>query len=266
MSSYSSSQAELHQKLFKVRGGSLSMSPNALMIAESLAPKAGILTASALYFVSAPAVMNAIRKNDIGDLNPIPLTIMSIVSVAWLVYGLSIQDPYVVLSNIGGAIASTGFVFGLLPLLREKTKMLRKMQGVGLAGCAASLCLWSFLGLSNTSPSQISTTLGMFASALFIVMSGSPLSSIGEVVKTRDSSSILGPMTVAQVINSSLWTFYGFAVNNSFVYGPNSIALGLGLVQLGLKMMFPAKKPSIEITEIDYSSRPSRKRLIPQRA
>ncbi|KAL3932328.1 MAG: hypothetical protein SGBAC_010902 [Bacillariaceae sp.] len=235
------------------------------MIAKSLVPKVGIFSASVVYFAPTNAVVNAVRNNDIGDLNPIPLTIMSIVSVAWLVYGLSIQDPYVVLSNIGGAIGSIGFVFGLLPLLRDNTKLLRKMQGVGLVGCAASLCLWSFLGLSKLSARQISTTLGMYASALFIVMSGSPLFSIVAVVDSRDSSSISGALTVAQVINSSLWTFYGVAVQNSFVWGPNSIALGLGLVQLALKIMYPATRAPIEISEVDYSPpRPSGKKLISQ--
>jgi uncharacterized protein with PQ loop repeat len=129
----------------------------------------------------------------------------------------------VVLSNLPGCIASIGFVFGILPLLRDNTPKLRKTQAVGIAGSAAALCLWSFLGIAKASRTKISSSLGLFASALFIIMSGSPLSSIGKVIANKDSSTILGPLTIAQVLNSSLWSFYGVAVKNSFVWGPNAI-------------------------------------------
>ncbi|CAJ1953037.1 unnamed protein product [Cylindrotheca closterium] len=242
VSSTSSQRRQLDQKIQTLRGGSLSLSPGALQIAEKLAPKLGILTASALYLAPAGAVMNAVKKNDIGDLDPIPVTISSVVSVCWLVYGLSIQDPNVVLSNLLGCIGSIGFVFGILPLLRDNVKTLRKTQTVGIALSGATLCLWSFLGVTKASMAKVSDSLALFASGLFIVMSGSPLSSMGKVIAEKDSSSILGPLTVAQVINSSLWSFYGVAIKNSFVYGPNGIALVLGFAQLALKILYPANK------------------------
>ena len=69
-------------------GGNLALSPETVQMAETLAPKIGILTSTALYFAPAAAVLSAIQSDDIGDLNPLPLAIMSIVSVAWLAYGL----------------------------------------------------------------------------------------------------------------------------------------------------------------------------------
>jgi solute carrier family 50 protein (sugar transporter) len=207
----------------EIRGGALSLSPDALRLAQTLAPKVGIFTSSALYFAPASAVLAAIRSNDLGDLNPVPLAIMSIVSVAWLAYGVSVKDPYVALSNIGGCIGSIGYVLAILPLLQNDKPTLRMVQGLVLAGCAATLCLWTFLGLSGASMTKIGSVLGMFASGLFIILSGSPLSSIKSVIATKNSGSILGSLTVAQVVNTSLWTAYGLAIKNRFVWGPNLV-------------------------------------------
>jgi solute carrier family 50 protein (sugar transporter) len=89
---------------------------------------------------------------------------------------------------------------------------------------------------------QITSSLGMFASIISIILSASPLFTIQQVVSTRNSSSILGSLTMAQVVNALLWSMYGLAIRNAFVYGPNLIGLGLGLAQLALKITFPSKQ------------------------
>lgn len=215
-----------------------------MRLVETLVPKVGVLSSMFLYFAPAAAVLAAIQKDNIGDLNPFPLAIMSIVSVSWLAYGLSARNSYLALSNIGGCVASIGYVVGVLPLLAAKTqkKQLRATQAVIFSGAAAVLGLWTFLGLSGAPPAKISYALGLFASSIFIVLAGSPLSAISTVLSTKDSGSILGTLTVAQCINTALWTAYGLAVKDRFVWGPNSIGLVLGLVQLVLKILYPAKK------------------------
>jgi solute carrier family 50 protein (sugar transporter) len=248
----------------EIRGGALSLSPDAVRLAQTLAPKVGIFTSSALYFAPATAVLAAIRSNDLGDLNPLPLAIMSIVSVAWLAYGVSVKDPYVAFSCIAGCIGSIGYVLAILPLLQNDKPTLRMIQGLLLAGYGATLCLWTFLGLSGASVAKIGSVLGMVASVLFIVFSGSPLSTIKSVIATQNSGSILGSLTVAQVVNTSLWTAYGLAIKDKFLWVPNIMVrisysidfkyingtfsnviflqgLGLGLVQLLLKIVFPAR-------------------------
>lgn len=222
-SSSAKTSSSSRNPLYRIRGGTqLKLSPEAVLLAETLAPKIGIATSTALYFAPAAAVLNAIKSDDKGDLNPLPLAIMATSSVAWLAYGLAARDPFVTLSNIAGAVASIGYVVGILPLLRER-KQLRQTQSVAMAGAAVSLGLWTFLGLTSTSAAKMSSTLGIFASALFIVLSGSPLSTIRTVVRTRNSSSILGPFMAAQCVNTFLWSTYGLAVKDRYVHIEKSI-------------------------------------------
>jgi solute carrier family 50 protein (sugar transporter) len=229
------------------------MSLSFLSLAETLAPRIGIFTSTGLYCSPAVAVLAAIRTGDLADLNPLPLGIMSISAIAWLVYGLSIQDPYVILSNIVGCIVSISYVVGILPLIKER-KQLRSTQIVVISGAASLLCLWTYLALAasnNSMPlTKISSFLGLFASGLFCIFSASPLTTIRSVIRTKNSSSILGPFTAAQVTDCALWSAYGLAAKDIFVWGPTVIGLGLGFAQLALKLLFPSSKKTIGKTVI----------------
>jgi solute carrier family 50 protein (sugar transporter) len=209
-------------------------------LAKTVAPRLGIFTSTALYLSPMASFLSAVKSKSIGELNPLPLNLMAIVSIAWLAYGLCVRDPFVALSNILGCVVSIGYVVGVLPLLTGDDK-LRFNQGVLIGGAAVSLGLWTFLSLSNIPVFHMGNALGMYASVLFVVFCFSPLSSIGTVLKKKDSASILGPLTLTQVVNTSLWSAYGLAIGDSFVWGPNLVGLGLGLVQLALKLVFPSK-------------------------
>ena len=218
-------------------GNPLEMMPNPLI--SSLIPRLGVITSTLLYFSPMAAVRAASRDGSLGDLNPIPLALMAVASMCWLVYGLSIRNPFVALSNLPGCVAAIWYSTAVLPLL--KGSQLKTMQNTVVALSAMVVSLWTYLSLSNTPIAQVQSMLGLFASGLFIVLSGSPLSTIKTVLSTRNAGSILSSLTIAQVTNTALWSAYGFAIGDKFVYGPNLAGLGFGLVQLVLKLLFASK-------------------------
>jgi solute carrier family 50 protein (sugar transporter) len=232
----------------KVRGGDstlLKMLPNPSLevltspLVLSLIPKIGIITSTLVYFSPMAAVRAASMNRSLEDLNPSPLVIMSVSSICWLAYGLSVRDPFVTLSNVPGSIASIWYVTAVLPLLSGR--QLQTTQNTIVLLTAMTINLWTYLSLSNKPMVQVRSMLGLFASALFVVLSGSPLSTITTVLKTRNSGSILTKLTMAQITNTALWSAYGLAIKDKFVYGPNLIGLFFGLAQLVLKITFPSK-------------------------
>ena len=92
------------------RGGSSLEMSSASSIVTTLVPRIGILTSTLLYFSPFTAVRQASSSDSLNDLNPVPLAIMAVSSLCWLVYGLSVRDPYVTLSNVPGCIASIWYV------------------------------------------------------------------------------------------------------------------------------------------------------------
>ena len=132
------------------------------------------------------------------------------------------------------------FLDPILPLLKGGDQ-LQTTQKTVVALSALTINLWTYLSLTNKSMVQITQMLGSYASLLFVVLSSSPLSTIKTVLSSRSSGSILGYLTMAQVTNCSLWSIYGLAIKDKFVYGPNLIGLGFGIIQLILKLAFPSK-------------------------
>ncbi|KAL3805082.1 hypothetical protein HJC23_003310 [Cyclotella cryptica] len=223
-----------------IRGGSTSLQTSFTNdLVTTLIPRIGVLTSTLLYFSPYATVKKATTIDSIGELNPIPLAIMAVSSLCWLAYGLSIRDAYVTLSNVPGCVVSIWYVTSLLPLL--KGKILRTTQTAVVALSAATISLWTWLSLSNKAMSKVSSALGLYASFLFIILSASPLATIKTVIEAKNSNSILTPLTLAQVTNTALWSAYGLAIQDKFVWGPNVTGLGFGIIQLLLKILFPSK-------------------------
>lgn len=205
------------------------------------APAMGVVTSNALYFSALPAVLAARKTGSLGAFNPLPSAIMVLSVIAWLCYGLAVGNPWIVASNLPGAGAVLTTFVSMLPLMPTDDEALLPVQGTLVGGALATLSLWTYLVFSGAGAALRAQYIGYFASALFVALAASPLSTIRTVVATRDAASIYAPLTAAQCANTLLWTLYGvFAAKDVFVYGPNGVGLALGLMQLVLKLLYPS--------------------------
>ena len=88
--------------------------------------------------------------------------------------------------------------------------------------------------------------LGNYATALCVILFASPLSTVGRVLKERSAASIYAPSAVCQAVNGALWTAYGlFGIGDVYVWGPNATGLGLALLMLALKLVFPGPRSKV---------------------
>ena len=206
------------------------------------APAMGIVTSNALYFSALPEVLRARKAGDLGPFNPLPSTIMVLSVLSWLQYSLVVGNPWILASNLPGAAAVIMTFVVMLPLMGKDHKALDACQLTFVGGAMATLCLWTYLVFGGVASALRAQFIGYFASAIFVVLAASPLSTIRTVISTRDSASIYAPLTLAQCANTLLWTVYGaMAAKDIFVWGPNGIGLALGVVQIVLKALFPSK-------------------------
>lgn len=127
----------------------------------------------------------------------------------------------------------------------RKSKTLILTQATILLSIASTLGLWAILGLMTAGATNgmynigglefgmgfssmlrsgvIVRSLGLYAASLFLILSATPLTTIRTIIRTKNSRTILGALTAAQCVNTGLWTAYGLAVNDYFVWGPNII-------------------------------------------
>jgi Sugar efflux transporter for intercellular exchange len=69
-----------------------------------------------------------------------------------------------------------------------------------------------------------------------------PLSSVGRVLSTRDSSSLHAPLCAMNAINGALWFAYGLAVKDYFVAVPNGVGASFNAACVVLCVIFPPRE------------------------
>jgi solute carrier family 50 protein (sugar transporter) len=218
------------------------LSGSALLVAQRVCPALGFVLSSALYCAPVPTLREAIKQGSLGAFNPLPSALMVTATTAWLGYGLSVRDPWIALTNAPGALVALAQLVVILPLMKPG-KQLQQFQATVLGGAAFTIALWGKLIFGGASAAARSKALGLYATIICIALFASPLATIASVVREKNSESILASLTAAQVANCVLWTTYGvLAARDPFVWGPNGVGLVLGLIQLALKVCFPAKK------------------------
>lgn len=206
------------------------------------APAMGIVTSNTLYFSALPEVLRARQAGSLGPFNPLPTTIMVLSVLSWIQYALVVGNPWILASNLPGAVAVLTTFAVMLPLMGKDHKALDACQFTFVAGAMVTLCLWTFLTFGDVARALRAKCIGYFASAIFVALAASPLSTIRTVLSSQDSASIYAPLTFAQCANTLLWTVYGaMSAKDIFVWGPNGVGLMLGVAQLMLKLLFPSK-------------------------
>ena len=223
------------------RGGVTTMSGGFVAAAALYCPLIGCVTSFALNAAPLMAILERAKVGTMGSLNPLPAAMTVLASIAWLQYGFSVANPFVVAANLPGLVAAfTGFVI-VLPLMKDSNS-LKPVQAAIVGGATSTAVLWTYLVFSRVGASARSTILGYYATCFFLVLAASPLTAMKNIISKRDSAAIYAPATLAQILNCGLWTFYGLvAAKDVFVWGPNLVALILGLAQLSLKLIFPSK-------------------------
>ena len=212
-----------------------------------LAPLLGSLLAQVMFLSPLPKIQ-ALRKTQgiesgIGELNPLPYPFAAANCAAWLMYGAISGNYWVYVPNGTGFLISlyyTGAVYGLDARWRER---MERLMGV-------LVVLLLFVGmivscvLRDSSENVKLTVTGSVCNAILVVYYSAPLSTVAEVVRTRDSKSFYFPLTFMNGVNGLCWFGYGLALGDWFIAAPNLFGSVLSAVQMVLIFMYPSSKRS----------------------
>lgn len=87
-------------------------------------------------------------------------------------------------------------------------------------------------GVTGQSSDDAVTVFGYVSLLTTIGFYASPLATLRRVVQTQNAASIPIGMVVAGTICNSLWTLYGLAKSDMFLFVPNAVCVCLGVVQI----------------------------------
>jgi solute carrier family 50 (sugar transporter) len=209
-----------------------------------------------------------VRKDrHIGNLNPIPYAAMVFNCIGWLMYGFIRKDFYLCFANWTGVIFGYFYVNTCLVALgsAEPGSPEKKSRDLIEQVLIAAVVYWGLLAiiafvkfdLCIQDDLDISTSIFGISCVVFtIIYFGSPLSSIIEIVKTKDSSSIYRPMIVCNFINCMLWVIYGsFSTGDINMILPNGAGAALAIVSFVVSLIYPSNaKDSTEVAKDNFKA------------
>ncbi|KAI8824234.1 sugar efflux transporter for intercellular exchange-domain-containing protein [Fimicolochytrium jonesii] len=204
-------------------------------------PSIGVLTTLAIAISPYKAVRRVVKAKCLEDVDPIPFSILAVNALAWAIYGLLIQDYFVATPNI--LSIPIALLFTMLTLLYSPASTQNRMMAIVTAGYAIvfMLAMVAFIALHNKYY-VADKLLGSTSIATVVLFYGSPLAGMWRIVKERNARSINAPLAITCFVNGSLWTAYGLAVGNAFIWAPNATGAVFSAIQLTLIVLFRASR------------------------
>lgn len=191
--------------------------------------------------------LNVCRKvaaaKTVGSLKSAPFFAVTNACVAWLAFGIKLQDWVIIAPNAMG-LALSGYYIHTYANNCEDPSVLRRDFLV--SGALAAGVTGAAVGL----PAEQSIEyIGYLASGMAVWLSVSPLTALKTVVQEKSTAALPLGISVGVVLNNFSWITYGVIVaHNPFLVFPNAVGLSAGLVQLsmfgvyGLPPPMPSKK------------------------
>lgn len=207
---------------------------------EHVAPSLGVLTCLGIYLSDFKKINKIVQDGDLGSYNVLPNMMCFVNTFSWVMYGLQVGNYYIFGPNIVGMNFTLFYALSVYHLApAAKRNMIRNVLLVGqtfvLLGALASFVILLPYDPEGVLREQVSGWVAVIALLIFY---SSPLSDLANVIKSKDASSISLPLAIANGINGLLWTAYGFAIGNPFVWAPNFIGVITVLVQIFLVFIY----------------------------
>lgn len=172
------------------------------------------------------------------NVNFLPYVMTSLNCLLWTGYGILIHDSMLCFVNMTGAVFQfvyIGIYFKYVTVVQDKQKNLKILAGA--AAVLLSVGVFT-LGLQAFSK-QTASILGITCDVFTILMFASPLSTLKNVIQTKNTSTISLPLSVMVVLVSLSWFSYGTLTNDLYVKIPNIVGAALGVIQISLFCVYP---------------------------
>lgn len=227
------------REVLKYRGG-FTMSAGAMTVfTEQVAPTLGTLIANTMFLSTMPAIRAARRDSDFGELNAVPFAMTVGNCVSWLSYSFIIANPYVFWSNAPGLLLGLFYTMTAVRLAKPAARKTLEVLLLVIFAINVTAGFASSMVITDFATRQL--LWGLVANGILICYYASPLSTLWSVIKQRNAASIYPPLSMLNTLNGALWTTYGLAVKDMFVWAPNFIGACLGCIQLLFCLLFPRK-------------------------
>mmetsp|Transcript_12371 Transcript_12371/g.18131 ORF Transcript_12371/g.18131 Transcript_12371/m.18131 type:complete len:275 (+) Transcript_12371:180-1004(+) len=204
---------------------SLSISPDS-MLATSLR-FAGPLMFTVMQLASVKTAYGIHKAKSTGNLSPLPFTSLVVNCFVWTLYGILRKDLTVLVPNAYGIVMG---LIGVVTYQNYSQQLHTKLYTAAMIISATAYKL--FL---NKNPSRI----GLIGCSLAVILSGSPLATVGTVLKDKSTAALPFLTSFATWLNAFCWLSYGILVaHDVMIFGPNGMGFALASIQMVMFVLF----------------------------
>ncbi|XP_061185682.1 sugar transporter SWEET1-like [Saccostrea echinata] len=198
----------------------------------------------AVQFVGLEICFKIWKKGTTGDISPAPFAANLIAACLWVKYGLMTTIQSVIIVNSIGALLSLVYVIFFYVYSIRKTLIGRFM----VFSCLAICLPYVYIGMYIEDVKLAIAHLGKMCVIMTIVSYAAPLASLFDVFRMRSTEVMSFPLVLAYFIVSIEWFIYGSLLQDQYVQMPNLIGIALGVLQLGLFVIYPKSKTALPQT------------------
>lgn len=205
------------------------------LISTIVAPALGATLANCLFLAHAPAVIAAVRKGELGDVNPDPFPMILGNNLLFTTLGGIQKDPYIVASVLPGANAAVFYLLAAYSLapIDVRRRMAFTLAPLLLVGSA--LIVWSVFG-------DAEQAVGIVGNVVSFAMFASPLSLFARMIREKTSAYIDRRFMVMQLVNCTCWIAYSLSVQSYYILPPNCAGELFGILQLAMVCRYPRQQ------------------------
>lgn len=206
-----------------------------------------VLTAMAsasMALSPAPDMLRIHRNKSTGLSTVVPIVCYWACMHTWMWYGVLTQTYLICMTTSFGQLCATVF-FAVFYYWSDdrarvhRTVLIAAAMVVPIVGYAAL----SMTGATGQSIASAGVVMGLIGDTFSILMSGSPLVQIKDVMQTKSAESLPAPLICMSLVNSTMWLIFGFLENDVYVMLPNLFGVPLGLFQVALCVVY--RKPKM---------------------
>ncbi|XP_070542500.1 sugar transporter SWEET1-like [Ptychodera flava] len=196
-----------------------------------------------MFAAGIPACLQIIRKRSTQDVPFLPYLATNINNVLWCYYGSLVRDSTILTVNTIGSCIQTTCIIVYIYYTNEKTKIIR-LTFYAFVCVMAVLLYFNYYDLT---PDRLINQLGLAASGVTVAMYSAPLAQLREVIRNKSVKSLSFPLSIATFIASSLWTLYGFLLDDMYVSLPNVPGIATSLVRFYLFWLYSSPSETLHV-------------------
>nr|CAH7718799.1 unnamed protein product [Callosobruchus chinensis] len=150
-----------------------------------------------------------------------------------LKHGMILNDAAMLQVNVVGILLNLAYLAVYYHYSGDRYNEVLKPLGIATAIVAV------VIGYAAVeSPDEVEFRYGMIVTILMLILLGSPLLDVQNIIEKKDASSIIFSLTLMATLVTFLWLLYGLLLKNAFIIFQNGVGFTLCSIQLFLKFLY----------------------------